>query len=131
MLKQADALKVCPIPDACLLVMAQRPARLHGSPETRSLIFLIKNSPDQVEGYPDYLQPLVLQVQVSSQSLEYLPHTQVNARTHTQPGIRGARRMAPLVTPHTICMETHRSLRDYAFNDPRASRVRVPHAPAV
>jgi hypothetical protein len=57
MRKQADALKVCPIPDACLLVMAQRPYRLLG-PETRSLIFLIKNSPDQVEGYVDYLQPL-------------------------------------------------------------------------
>jgi hypothetical protein len=27
-------------------------------PETRSLIFLIKNSPDQAEGYMDYLQPL-------------------------------------------------------------------------
>jgi hypothetical protein len=25
MRKQTDALKVCPIPDACLLVMAQRP----------------------------------------------------------------------------------------------------------
>jgi hypothetical protein len=57
MRKQANALKVCPIPDACLLVMAQRPYRLLGSPETRSLIFLIKNSPDQVEGYLDYLQP--------------------------------------------------------------------------
>jgi hypothetical protein len=58
MRKQADALKVCPIPDACLLVMAQRPYRLLGSPETRSLIFLIiKNSPDQVEGYLDCLQP--------------------------------------------------------------------------
>jgi hypothetical protein len=30
MRKQADALKVCPIPDACLLVMAQRPSRLLG-----------------------------------------------------------------------------------------------------
>jgi hypothetical protein len=40
--------------------MAQRPYRLLGSPETRSLIFLIKNSPDQVEGYLDYLQPLTL-----------------------------------------------------------------------
>jgi hypothetical protein len=39
------------------LVMAQRPSRLLGSPETRSLIFLIKNSPDQAEGYLDYLQP--------------------------------------------------------------------------
>ena len=58
MLQQADALKVCPIPDACLLVMAQRPSRLLGLPETRSLIFLIKNSPDQVEGYLDYLQPM-------------------------------------------------------------------------
>jgi hypothetical protein len=57
MRKQADALKVCPIPDACLLVMAQRPSRLLGLPETRSLMFLIKNSPDQVEGYLDYLQP--------------------------------------------------------------------------
>jgi hypothetical protein len=37
--------------------MAQRPSRLLGLPETRSLIFLIKNSPDQVEGYLDYLQP--------------------------------------------------------------------------
>jgi hypothetical protein len=49
---------VCPIPDACLLVMAQRPYRLLGSLETRSLIFLIKNSPDQVEGYLDYQQPM-------------------------------------------------------------------------
>jgi hypothetical protein len=57
MRKQADALKVCPIPDACLLVMAQRPNRLLGLPETRSLIFLIKNSRDQAEGYLDYLQP--------------------------------------------------------------------------
>jgi hypothetical protein len=57
MRKQADALKVCPIPDACLLVMAQRPYRLLGSPDTRSIIFLIKNSPDQAEGYLDYLQP--------------------------------------------------------------------------
>jgi hypothetical protein len=57
MRKQSDALKVCPIPDACLLVMAQRPSRLLGLPETRSLIFLIKNSPDdQAEGYLDYLQ---------------------------------------------------------------------------
>jgi hypothetical protein len=39
--------------------MAQRPYRLLGLPETRSLIFLIKNSPDQVEGYLDYLQPPV------------------------------------------------------------------------
>jgi hypothetical protein len=38
--------------------MAQRPSRLLGLPETRSLIFLIKNSPDQAEGYLDYLQPL-------------------------------------------------------------------------
>jgi hypothetical protein len=53
-------LKVCPIPEACLLVMAQRSARLLGLPETRSLIFLIKNSPDQAEGYLDYLQPVVL-----------------------------------------------------------------------
>jgi hypothetical protein len=42
----------------CTLVMAQRPYRLLGLPETRSLIFLIKNSPDQAEGYLDYLQPL-------------------------------------------------------------------------
>jgi hypothetical protein len=33
-------------------------AGLLGLPETRSLIFLIKNSPDQAEGYLDYLQPL-------------------------------------------------------------------------
>jgi hypothetical protein len=65
MRKQADALKVCPIPDACLLVMAQRPSRLLGSPETRSLIFLIKNSPDQVEGYLDYLQPLITAIDIS------------------------------------------------------------------
>jgi hypothetical protein len=57
MRKQADALKVCPIPYACLLVMAQRPSRLLGLPETRSLIFLIKNSPDEAEGYLDNLQP--------------------------------------------------------------------------
>jgi hypothetical protein len=55
MQKQADALKV---PDACLLVMAQRPSRSLGLPETRSLIFLIKNSPDKkAEGYLDYLHP--------------------------------------------------------------------------
>jgi hypothetical protein len=41
------------------LVMAQRPSRLLGLPETRSLIFLIKNSPDQAEGYLDYLQPQI------------------------------------------------------------------------
>jgi hypothetical protein len=40
--------------------MAQRPSRLLGLPETRSLIFLIKNSPDQAEGYLDYLQPQYL-----------------------------------------------------------------------
>jgi hypothetical protein len=57
MLKQADALKVCPIPDACLLVMAQRTAQLLGLPEPRSLICLVKNLPDQVEGYLEYLQP--------------------------------------------------------------------------
>jgi hypothetical protein len=45
------------IQGACLLVMAQRPAQLLGLPVTRSFIFLIKNSPDQVEGYLDYLQP--------------------------------------------------------------------------
>jgi hypothetical protein len=38
--------------------MAQRPVRLLGLPETRSLLFLITNSPDQAEGYLDYLQPL-------------------------------------------------------------------------
>jgi hypothetical protein len=59
MLKQGDALKMCQIPDACLLVMGQRPARLLvGLPKTRSLIFLIKNSPDQAKGYLDYLQPM-------------------------------------------------------------------------
>jgi hypothetical protein len=42
-------------------------------------------------------------------------YTQVNTKTHTQAGTRGALRLAPLVTPHTICIETHRSLRDYAF----------------
>jgi hypothetical protein len=48
MLQQADALKVCPIPDACLLVMAQRPAR-----------FRINNSHDQAKGHLDYLQPVM------------------------------------------------------------------------
>jgi hypothetical protein len=72
MRKQADALKVCPIPDACLLVMAQRPYRLLGSPETRSSIFLIKNSPDQVEGYLDYLQPVT---NMSSATKEYIWQT--------------------------------------------------------
>jgi hypothetical protein len=44
--------------------------------------------------------------------------------------------LAPLATPHTICIETH-SIEAYGItlflglNDPRASRVRVPHAPAV
>jgi hypothetical protein len=52
------ALNLCPIPDACLLVMTQRPSRLLGLPETRSLIFLVKNSPDQAKGYLNYLQPL-------------------------------------------------------------------------
>jgi hypothetical protein len=76
MRKQADALKVCPTPDACLLVMAQRPSRLLGSPETRSLIFLIKNSPDQVEGYLDYLQPACLLVMAQRPSrLLGLPET--------------------------------------------------------
>jgi hypothetical protein len=44
-----------------------------------------------------------------------LRDTQVNTRTHTQSEIRSARRLAPLATPHTIYIETHRSLRDYAF----------------
>jgi hypothetical protein len=48
-------------------------------------------------------------------------YTQVNTRTHTQPGIRGTRRLAPLATPHIICIETHRSLRDYAFPGTHAS----------
>jgi hypothetical protein len=51
MRKQLDARKA--------LVMAQRPYRLLGLPETRSLIFLIKNSPDQVKDYLDYLQPAI------------------------------------------------------------------------
>jgi hypothetical protein len=59
MRKQADVLKVCLIPDTCLLVMAQSPSRLLGLPETRLLTFLIKNSPDQVEGYLNYLQPAI------------------------------------------------------------------------
>jgi hypothetical protein len=46
------------IQGACLLVMAQRPAQLLGLPVTRSFIFIIKNSPDQVAGYLDNLQPL-------------------------------------------------------------------------
>jgi hypothetical protein len=60
-----------------------------------------------------------------------ISYTQVNTRTHTQPGIRGARRLAPLATPHNVCIETHRSLRHYAFPGTRASCVRAPHAPAV
>jgi hypothetical protein len=36
----------------CLFI--GHPYRLLGSPETRSLIFLIKNSPDQVEGYLEH-----------------------------------------------------------------------------
>jgi hypothetical protein len=35
-----------------------------------------------------------------------ISYIQVNTRTHTQPGIRDARRLAPLATPHTICIET-------------------------
>jgi hypothetical protein len=41
----------------CLFIGHGPNTRLLGSPETRSLIFLIKNSPDQVEGCLDYLQP--------------------------------------------------------------------------
>jgi hypothetical protein len=44
------------------ILIAQRPYRLLGLPETRSLIFLIKNLPDQAEGYLDYLQPLVSRI---------------------------------------------------------------------
>jgi hypothetical protein len=67
-------------------------------------------------------------------------YTQVNTRTHTQPGIRGTRRLAPLATPHIICIETHRSLRDYAFPGTHASEHHAsghhaselaPHTPAV
>jgi hypothetical protein len=86
---------------------------------------------------------------VYTRASEYLPHTQVNSRTHTHPtGIRGARRLTPLATTHTnsyalgvqslhwgltdlLCIY---SLRDYAFlgrNDPKASCVRAPHNPAV
>jgi hypothetical protein len=65
-----------------------------------------------------------------------ISYTEVNTRTRTQPGIRGARRLAPLAAPHTICNETHIE-EAYGItlflghNDPRASRVQVPHAPAV
>jgi hypothetical protein len=70
MRKQADALKVCPIPDACLLVMAQRPSRLLGLPVTGSLIFLIQNSPDSAEGYLDNLQPGILVIYLY---ISYIP----------------------------------------------------------
>jgi hypothetical protein len=75
MRKQADALKVCPIPDACLLVMAQKPYQLLGLPETRSLIFLIKNSPDQVEGYLDYLQPSTYYILHTTYFMLHILHT--------------------------------------------------------
>jgi hypothetical protein len=56
-------------------------------------------------------------------------------RTHTQPGTRGARRLAPLATPHTLYaskrIEAYGITLFLGLNDPRASRVRVPHAPAV
>jgi hypothetical protein len=64
-----------------------------------------------------------------------ISYTQVNTRTHTQSEILSAHRLAPLATPHTICIETHRSLHGITLflglNDPPAPRVRVPHAPAV
>jgi hypothetical protein len=61
MRKQADALKVCPMPDACLLFMAQRPSRLLGLPKNQIANFsLIKNSPDQVEGLPTTHESCIL-----------------------------------------------------------------------
>jgi hypothetical protein len=84
MRKQADALKVCPIPDVCLLVMAQRPSRLLGLPETRSLIFLIKNSPDQVEGYLDYLQPRFNDVKTLICSGDNEARFEVHISPHTE-----------------------------------------------
>jgi hypothetical protein len=47
-------------------------------------------------------------------------YTQVNTRAHTQPGIRGASRLAPYGI--TLFL---------GLNDPRASCVRAPHTPAV
>jgi hypothetical protein len=46
-----------------------------------------------------------------------ISYTQVNTRTHTQPaGTRGALRLAPLATQHTVRVATYRSLPDYAFS---------------
>jgi hypothetical protein len=54
-----------------------------------------------------------------SSSCSNISYTQVNFwDSYTQPvlpGIRGTRRLAPLATPQTICINTHRRLRDYAF----------------
>jgi hypothetical protein len=45
-----------PNPGCLFIGHGPKPSRLLGLPETRSLMFRIKNSPDQVEGYLDYLQ---------------------------------------------------------------------------
>jgi hypothetical protein len=70
----------------------------------------------------------------SSSYMSNISYTQVNTKTHTLLGIRGARRLAPLATPHTICIETHKAYGitlSLELNDPRASRVRFSHAHAV
>jgi hypothetical protein len=45
------------VPNPGCLFIGHGPKTLPVTWLTRSLIFLIKNSPDQVEGYLDYLQP--------------------------------------------------------------------------
>jgi hypothetical protein len=45
-----------------------------------------------------------------------ISYTQVNTRTHTQPaGIRGARRLAPLATPHTITLYASKRIETYGI----------------
>jgi hypothetical protein len=78
---------VCPIPDACLLVMAQRPYRLLGLPETRSLIFLINNSPDQVEGYLDYLQLQIRSFKSGHERSTELAQKSTNKHSKAQTGM--------------------------------------------
>jgi hypothetical protein len=60
---------------------------LLGLLETRSLIFLIKNSSDQVEGYLDYLQPPVFFIQVLNATFTLVPIL-TGVATRTQGGPR-------------------------------------------
>jgi hypothetical protein len=85
--------------------MAQRPYRLLGLPETRSLIFLINNSPDQAEGYLDYLQPQwMIEAGNFSHAIQIIKVLERHYNTHDQ-----AAKSALALAFHSLKQETGES----------------------